>query len=187
VVVANQENRESSAIEKIEAIRSRMSGNAPGNLPGNNAPLPVPETPRQRANALKLRANTLKAKIASRTAAHTNEKLKTATNPATGLEVALSNATAERRGGKRNTRRRIGMESRKTRRGGGRGRRRPAKRVPVQFGPKTYENTMKNVFNSMKKGVNEARSWGDFQIEEDAKKKKKGGRRSRTRKNRRNH
>ena len=37
----------------------------------------------------------------------------------------------------------------------------------------------------MKKGVNEARSWGDFQLEEDAKKKKKGGRR--TRKNRRNH
>jgi hypothetical protein len=185
VVVVNQESRESSArTEKIEAIRSRMSGN----LPGNNAPPPVPETPRQRANALKLRANTLKAKIATRTAAHTNEKLKHATNPATGLEVALSNATAERRGGKRNTRRRIGMESRKTRRGGGRGRRRPAKRVPVQFGPKTYENTMKNVFNSMKKGVNEARSWGDFQLAEDAKKKKKGGRRTRiTRKNRRNH
>ena len=161
-----------------------MSGNAPVNLPGNNAPPPVPETPRQRANALKLRANTLKAKVASRTAAHTNEKLKTATNPATGIEQKLKNLAT---GGKRNTRRRIGMESRKTRRGGGRGRRRPAKRVPVQFGPKTYENTMKNVFNSMKKGVNEARSWGDFQMEEDAKKKKKGGRRSRTRKNRRNH
>jgi hypothetical protein len=40
----------------------------------------------------------------------------------------------------------------------------------------------------MKKGVNDARSWGDFQLAEDAKKKKKGGRRTRsTRKNRRNH
>ena len=73
------------------------------------------------------------------------------------------------------------MASRKTRRGGGRGKRRPAKRVPVQFGPKTFENTMKNVFAT---GVNEARSWGDFQINEDAKmkkekEKKKGGRRTR--------
>jgi hypothetical protein len=169
-----------------------MSGNAPGNLPGNNAPPPVPKTPRKRANELRQRANTLKAKIATRTAAHRNVKLQEATNPVKGLEVGLSNAAAERpSGGKRNTRRRIGMELRKTRRGGGRGRRRPAKRVPVQFGPKTYENTIKNVFNSMKKGVNEARSWGDFQLEEDAKKKKKGGRRTRrtrrTRKNRRNH
>jgi len=166
-----------------------MSGNAPGNLTGYNAHSPVRETPRQRANALKLRANTLKATIATRTAAHTKKKLKEATNPVTVLQVALSNSKAQRRGGKRNTRRRIGMELRKTRRGGGRGRRRPAKHVPVQFGPKTYENTIKNVFNSMKKGVNEARSWGDFQLEEDAKKKKKGGRRSRnhTRKNRRNH
>lgn len=156
-----------------------MSGNAPVNLPRNNAAAPVPKTPRERANALKLRANTLKAKVANRTAAHTNEKLKNATNPATGVGQVLANAAAARlEGGKRNTWRR-------TRRGGGRGRRRPAKRVPVQFGPKTYENTMKNVFNSMKKGVNEARSWGDFQMEEDAKKKKKGGRR--TRKNRRNH
>ena len=150
-----------------------------GNAQGNNAAPPVPNTPKKRANNLKLRANALKAKVASRTAAHTNEKLKNATNPATGVGQALANAAAERlEGGKRNTRH-------KTRRGGGRGRRRPAKRVPVQFGPKTYENTMKNVFNSMKKGVNEARSWGDFQLEEDAKKKKKGGRR--TRKNRRNH
>jgi len=168
-----------------------MSGNAVRNLLGNNAPPPVPETPRQRATALKKRANILKAKIRNRTAAHTKEHLKKATNPVEGLAVALSNAEAERSGGKRNTRRRIGMELRKTRRGGGRGRRRPAKRVPVQFGPKTYENTIKNVFNSMKKGVNEARSWGDFQLEEDAKKKKKGGRRTRrtrrTRKNRRNH
>ena len=75
----------------------------------------------------------------------------------------------------------VEMASRKTRRGGGRGKRRPAKRVPVQFGPKTFENTMKNVFAT---GVNEARSWGDFQINEDAKmkkekEKKKGGRRTR--------
>lgn len=166
-----------------------MSGNAPVNLPGNNAAPPVPKTPRERANNLKARANNLKAKIDFRTAAHRIVKLQEATNPVKGVEQVLANAAAERpSGGKRNTRRRIGMELRKTRRGGGRGRRRPAKRVPVQFGPKTYENTMKNVFNSMKKGVNEARSWGDFQLEEDAKKKKKGGRRTRrTRKNRRNH
>lgn len=78
----------------------------------------------------------------------------------------------------------VEMAPRKTRRGGGRGKRRPAKRVPVQFGPKTYENTMKNIFFSPE--LNEARSWGDFQINEDAKKKekKKGGRR--TRKNKKN-
>jgi len=81
----------------------------------------------------------------------------------------------------------VEMAPRKTRRGGGRGKRRPAKRVPVQFGPKTFENTMKNVFAT---GVNEARSWGDFQINEDAKmkkekEKKKGGRR--TRKNKKNY
>ena len=79
------------------------------------------------------------------------------------------------------------MDPRKTRRGGGRGKRRPAKRVPVQFGPKTYENTMKNIFFSPE--LNEARSWGDFQINQDAKKKekqkKKGGRR--TRKNKKNY
>jgi hypothetical protein len=81
----------------------------------------------------------------------------------------------------------VEMAPRKTRRGGGRGKRRPAKRVPVQFGPKTYQNTMKNIFFSPE--LNEARSWGDFQIEEDAKKKekekKKGGRR--TRKNKKNY
>ena len=73
------------------------------------------------------------------------------------------------------------MALRKTRRGGGRGKRRPAKRVPVQFGPKTFENTVRNTFANMSKAVNEARTWGDFQIEEDAKKKekKKGGRRTR--------
>ena len=80
----------------------------------------------------------------------------------------------------------VEMDPRKTRRGGGRGKRRPAKRVPVQFGPKTYENTMKNIFFSPE--LNEARSWGDFQINQDAKKKekekKKGGRR--TRKNKKN-
>ena len=152
-----------------------------GNAQGNNAAPPVSKTPRERANNLKLRANALKAKVASRTAAHTNEKLKNATNPATGVGQALANAAAERlEGGKRNTRH-------KTRRGGGRGRRRPAKRVPVQFGPKTYENTMKNIFFSPE--LNEARSWGDFQINQDAKKKekekKKGGRR--TRKNKKNY
>jgi hypothetical protein len=81
----------------------------------------------------------------------------------------------------------VEMDPRKTRRGGGRGKRRPAKRVPVQFGPKTYENTMKNIFFSPE--LNEARSWGDFQINQDAKKKekqkKKGGRR--TRKNKKNY
>jgi hypothetical protein len=81
----------------------------------------------------------------------------------------------------------VEMVPRKTRRGGGRGKRRPAKRVPVQFGPKTYENTMKNIFFSPE--LNEARSWGDFQINQDAKKKekqkKKGGRR--TRKNKKNY
>jgi hypothetical protein len=81
----------------------------------------------------------------------------------------------------------VEMAPRKTRRGGGRGKRRPAKRVPVQFGPKTYENTMKNIFFSPE--LNEARSWGDFQINQDAKKKekekKKGGRR--TRKNKKNY
>ena len=81
----------------------------------------------------------------------------------------------------------VEMAPRKTRRGGGRGKRRPAKRVPVQFGPKTYQNTMKNIFFSPE--LNEARSWGDFQIEEDARKKekekKKGGRR--TRKNKKNY
>lgn len=81
----------------------------------------------------------------------------------------------------------VEMDLRKTRRGGGRGKRRPAKRVPVQFGPKTYENTMKNIFFSPE--LNEARSWGDFQINQDAKKKekekKKGGRR--TRKNKKNY
>ena len=65
----------------------------------------------------------------------------------------------------------VEMAPRKTRRGGGRGKRRPAKRVPVQFGPKTYENTMKNIFFSPE--LNEARSWGDFQINQDAKKKEK--------------
>ena len=161
-----------------------MSGNAPVNLPGNNAAPPVPKTPRERANNLKARANALAAKVTARKLT-LPLKVQTAESVATGVEQVLANAAAARlEGGKRNTRRRIGMESRKTRRGGGRGRRRPAKRVPVQFGPKTYANTMKNVFNSMKKGVNEARSWGDFQMEED-KKKKKGGRR--TRKNRRNH
>jgi hypothetical protein len=75
----------------------------------------------------------------------------------------------------------VGMAPRNTRRGGGRGKRRPAKRVPVQFGPKTFENTVRNTFANMSKAVNEARTWGDFQIEEDAKKKekKKGGRRTR--------
>jgi len=73
----------------------------------------------------------------------------------------------------------VEMAPRKTRRGGGRGKRRPAKRVPVQFGPKTFENTVKNTFASMGKAVNEARSWGDYMMEEDAKKKKKGGRRTR--------
>ena len=81
----------------------------------------------------------------------------------------------------------VEMDPRKTRRGGGRGKRRPAKRVPVQFGPKTYENTMKNIFFSPE--LNEARSWGDFQINQDAKKKekekKKGGRR--THKNKKNY
>lgn len=81
----------------------------------------------------------------------------------------------------------VEMAPRKTRRGGGRGKRRPAKRVPVQFGPKTYENTIKNIFFSPE--LNEARSWGDFQINQDAKKKekekKKGGRR--TRKNKKNY
>ena len=81
----------------------------------------------------------------------------------------------------------VEMALRKTRRGGGRGKRRPAKRVPVQFGPKTYQNTMKNIFSPE---VNEARSWGDFQLNEDAKikkekEKKKGGRR--TRKNKKNY
>jgi len=73
----------------------------------------------------------------------------------------------------------VGMAPRNTRRGGGRGKRRPAKRVPVQFGPKTLENTVKNALANVSKAVNEARTWGDFQIEEDAKKKKKGGRRTR--------
>jgi hypothetical protein len=75
----------------------------------------------------------------------------------------------------------VEMSPSKTRRGGGRGKRRPAKRVPVQFGPKTFENTVRNTFANMSKAVNEARTWGDFQIEEDAKKKekKKGGRRTR--------
>jgi hypothetical protein len=81
----------------------------------------------------------------------------------------------------------VEMAPRKTRRGGGRGKRRPAKRVPVQFGPKTFQNTMKNIFSPE---VNEARSWGDFQINEDAKikkekEKKKGGRR--THKNKKNY
>jgi hypothetical protein len=81
----------------------------------------------------------------------------------------------------------VEMAPRKTRRGGGRGKRRPAKRVPVQFGPKTFQNTMKNIFSPE---VNEARSWGDFQINEDEKikkekEKKKGGRR--TRKNKKNY
>jgi len=84
----------------------------------------------------------------------------------------------------------VEMAPRKTRRGGGRGKRRPAKRVPVQFGPKTYQNTMKNIFSPE---VNEARSWGDFQLnenekmkkEKEKKEKKKGGRR--TRKNKKNY
>ena len=91
---------------------------------------------------------------------------------------AKTNSRKIKRGGT------VEMAPRKTRRGGGRGRRRPAKRVPVEFGPKTYQNTMKNIFAT---GVNEARSWGDFQLNEDAKKekeKKKGGRR--TRKNKKN-
>jgi hypothetical protein len=93
---------------------------------------------------------------------------------------AKTNSHKIKRGGS------VEMAPRKTRRGGGRGKRRPAKRVPVQFGPKTFENTMKNIFS---REVNEARSWGDFQINEDAKKKekekKKGGRR--TRKNKKNY
>ena len=84
----------------------------------------------------------------------------------------------------------VEMAPRKTRRGGGRGKRRPAKRVPVQFGPKTFQNTMKNIFSPE---VNEARSWGDFQLNENEKEKKKkemkkekeGGRR--TRKNKKNY
>lgn len=84
----------------------------------------------------------------------------------------------------------VEMAPRKTRRGGGRGKRRPAKRVPVQFGPKTFQNTMKNIFSPE---VNEARSWGDFQLnenekmkkEKEKKEKKKGGRR--TRKNKKNY
>lgn len=90
----------------------------------------------------------------------------------------------------------VEMAPRKTRRGGGRGKRRPAKRVPVQFGPKTFQNTMKNIFSPE---VNEARTWGDFQFNLDrkeekmkkekemkkAKEKKEGGRR--TRKNKKNY
>ena len=97
---------------------------------------------------------------------------------------AKTNSHKIKRGGS------VEMAPRKTRRGGGRGKRRPAKRVPVQFGPKTYQNTMKNIFSPE---VNEARSWGDFQLnenekmkkEKEKKEKKKGGRR--TRKNKKNY
>jgi hypothetical protein len=98
---------------------------------------------------------------------------------------AKTNSHKIKRGGS------VEMAPRKTRRGGGRGggrgKRRPAKRVPVQFGPKTFQNTMKNIFSPE---VNEARSWGDFQLNENEKmkkekEKKKGGRR--TRKNKKNY
>ena len=103
---------------------------------------------------------------------------------------AKTNSHKIKRGGS------VEMAPRKTRRGGGRGKRRPAKRVPVQFGPKTFQNTMKNIFSPE---VNEARTWGDFQFNLDrkeekmkkekemkkAKEKKEGGRR--TRKNKKNY
>jgi hypothetical protein len=97
---------------------------------------------------------------------------------------AKTNSHKIKRGGS------VEMAPRKTRRGGGRGKRRPAKRVPVQFGPKTFQNTMKNIFSPE---VNEARTWGDFQLnenekmkkEKEKKEKKKGGRR--TRKNKKNY